>query len=50
MVDILIISNDIACGVDYLHKLKPVPIIHRDLNRYHIKSSLFRIEEILMFL
>lgn len=36
MVDILIISNDIACGLDYLHKLKPVPIIHRDLNSHNV--------------
>ena len=31
--DITIIANDIAQGMEYLHKLKPVPVIHRDLNR-----------------
>lgn len=32
--DIKIIAYDIAQGMEYLHKLRPVPVIHRDLNRY----------------
>ena len=31
-VDITTISQDVACGLCYLHKWKPCPIIHRDIS------------------
>jgi len=34
--DIKIIAHDIAQGMAYLHRLKPVPVIHRDLNSHNI--------------
>ena len=37
--EITIIANDIAAGMEYLHKLQPVPVIHRDLNRYRLLLS-----------
>ena len=43
--DIKILAYDIAQGMEYLHRLKPVPVIHRDLNRW----ALFQIFSAALF-
>ena len=34
--DIISISRDVACGLGYLHKWKPYPIIHRDISSSNV--------------